>query len=61
MSRIFETPLYSYRRSSDQDAARPARHPVVIVGAGPVGLTLAIGLRQMARSCSGPSCGRPFE
>ncbi|MGE3145716.1 MAG: FAD-dependent oxidoreductase, partial [Pseudorhodoplanes sp.] len=33
---------YAYRRSRDQDAARPARHPVAIVGAGPVGLTAAL-------------------
>ena len=44
MTRIFETPLYPYRRSPDQDAATPVRHPVVIVGAGPVGLVAAIDL-----------------
>ena len=37
---------YAYRRSKDQDAAAPARHPVVVVGAGPVGLSLAIDLAQ---------------
>ena len=37
---------YAYRRSSDQDAAQPVRHPVVVVGAGPVGLSLAIDLAQ---------------
>jgi 3-(3-hydroxy-phenyl)propionate hydroxylase len=37
---------FPYRRSHDQDAATPARHPFVIVGAGPVGLTLAIDLAQ---------------
>ena len=37
---------FPYRRSPDQDAPRPARHPVVVVGAGPVGLTLAIDLAQ---------------
>jgi 3-(3-hydroxy-phenyl)propionate hydroxylase len=37
---------FAYRRSADQDAAEPARHPVVVVGAGPVGLTLAIDLAQ---------------
>src|SRR4051812_14183836 len=37
---------FAYRRSADQDAAPPARRPVVIVGAGPVGLTLAIDLAQ---------------
>lgn len=44
ITKIFETPLYPYRRSSDQDAERPVRRPVAIVGAGPVGLALAIDL-----------------
>jgi 3-(3-hydroxy-phenyl)propionate hydroxylase len=35
---------YAYRRARDQDAKTPARHPVVVVGAGPVGLTAAIDL-----------------
>ena len=35
---------YSYRRSPDQDASAPVRHNVVVVGAGPVGLTAAIDL-----------------
>jgi len=46
MNKIFETPLYPYRRSPDQDAPAPVRHPVVIVGAGPVGLALAIDRAQ---------------
>jgi 3-(3-hydroxy-phenyl)propionate hydroxylase len=37
---------YAYSRSPDQDLARPAHHPVVIIGAGPVGLSLAIDLAQ---------------
>jgi 3-(3-hydroxy-phenyl)propionate hydroxylase len=37
---------YPYRRSPDQDAATPVRHPIVVVGAGPVGLSLAIDLAQ---------------
>ncbi|PZR90300.1 MAG: FAD-dependent oxidoreductase [Stutzerimonas stutzeri] len=37
---------FAYRRSADQDAATPVRHPVVIVGAGPVGLTLALDLAR---------------
>ncbi|MGU9978987.1 FAD-dependent oxidoreductase [Phreatobacter sp. HK31-P] len=37
---------FAYRRSADQDAAAAVRHPVVIVGAGPVGLSLAIDLAQ---------------
>ena len=37
---------FDYVRHADQDAAKPVRHPVVIVGAGPVGLALAIDLAQ---------------
>jgi 3-(3-hydroxy-phenyl)propionate hydroxylase len=37
---------YAYRRSRDQDAATVVRHPVVVVGAGPVGLAAAIDLAQ---------------
>jgi 3-(3-hydroxy-phenyl)propionate hydroxylase len=35
---------FAYRRSPDQGQRAPAHHPVLIVGAGPVGLTLAIDL-----------------
>ncbi len=37
---------YDYRRVPDQDSKEAARHPVVVVGAGPVGLSLAIDLAQ---------------
>ncbi len=37
---------FAYRRSPDQDAIEPAHHAVVVVGAGPVGLSLAIDLAQ---------------
>lgn len=33
-----------FRPSSDQRAARPVHHPVIVVGAGPVGLALAVDL-----------------
>jgi 3-(3-hydroxy-phenyl)propionate hydroxylase len=46
MSKIFETPLYPYQRSPDQDASPAARHKVIIIGAGPVGLAAAIDLAQ---------------
>ena len=37
---------FAYRRSPDQDAHAPARRPVAIVGAGPVGLTCALDLAR---------------
>jgi 3-(3-hydroxy-phenyl)propionate hydroxylase len=39
---------FGYRRHPDQDRAGPdlAHHPVVVVGAGPVGLSLAVDLAQ---------------
>ncbi len=46
MNKVFERALYPYRRSADQDAAAPVRHPVIVVGAGPVGLAAAIDLAQ---------------
>ncbi len=36
--------LYPYRRSPDQDAREARRHPVVVAGAGPVGLAAALDL-----------------
>jgi 3-(3-hydroxy-phenyl)propionate hydroxylase len=35
---------YEYRRSPDQESGTCARHPVVVIGAGPVGLSVAIDL-----------------
>lgn len=36
--------LYPYARSADQDAGTPVRHPVVVVGGGPIGLATALDL-----------------
>ena len=36
--------LYPYERSSDQDSATPVRHPVVIMGGGPIGVATALDL-----------------
>ncbi len=38
--------MLRYERSADQDTTASIRHPVAIVGAGPVGLSLAIDLAQ---------------
>ncbi len=36
--------LYPYERNADQDSATPVRHPVVIVGGGPIGVATALDL-----------------
>jgi len=45
----YQSLRFAYRRHADQDASLPARHPVVVVGAGPVGLSLAIDLAQQGQ------------
>ncbi|KIN60126.1 Monooxygenase FAD-binding [Sulfitobacter noctilucae] len=35
---------YPYERNADQDAATPVRHPVVVMGGGPVGIATALDL-----------------
>jgi len=42
----YQKVVFDYERRADQDATAPARRPVAIVGAGPVGLALAIDLAQ---------------
>lgn len=42
----YELPTYPYVRPEDLDASAPSRHPVVIVGGGLAGLTLACDLSQ---------------
>jgi len=41
-----DLPRYPYRQSLEQRSGQPQRRPVVIVGAGPVGLTLALDLAK---------------
>src|SRR5437868_2159819 len=42
----YESLEFAYRPSPDQRSGQPVFHPVVVVGAGPVGLALAIDLAQ---------------
>lgn len=42
----FQALEFDFQRSPDQDIPETARKPVVVVGAGPVGLSLAIDLAQ---------------
>jgi len=44
MQQTFTYPEFAYRRSGEQASGEPQRHPVVVVGAGPVGLTGALDL-----------------
>jgi 3-(3-hydroxy-phenyl)propionate hydroxylase len=43
--KTYTNPVYAYRRSADQDGP-PVRRPVVVVGAGPIGLAAAIDFAQ---------------
>lgn len=36
--------LYPYERSADQDAPAPVRHPVAVMGGGPIGVAMALDL-----------------
>ena len=44
MLNTYTFPEFDYVRSADQDAAQPVKHPVVVIGAGPMGLAAAIDL-----------------
>lgn len=43
--------LYPYARSPDQDRGEAARHPVVIVGGGPIGVSTALDLGRKGVPC----------
>ena len=49
MLNTYTFPSYAYRPSADQRAAQIIRHPVVVVGAGPVGMGLAVDLAQQGQ------------
>jgi 3-(3-hydroxy-phenyl)propionate hydroxylase len=46
MLKTYRYPRYEYRRPPELDAADTGRRPVVVVGAGPVGMAAAIDLAQ---------------
>ncbi len=43
--------LYPYEKVADQETATPSRHPVVIVGGGPIGMGLALDLGKKGVPC----------
>jgi len=49
MFSTYQNPIYEYVKSSDQDAAQPIHHPVIVVGAGPIGMGAALDLGQYGR------------
>jgi 3-(3-hydroxy-phenyl)propionate hydroxylase len=46
MAQDYQTLQFNYVKSPDHDANAPTRHPVIVIGAGPVGLSAAIDLAQ---------------
>jgi len=46
MLKTYRYPRYEYRRPPELDSAPPSRRPVIVVGAGPVGMAAAIDLTQ---------------
>src|SRR5215204_5157790 len=46
MEKDYQSLTFDYVPSPDQSAASPVHHPVIVVGAGPVGLSAAIDLAQ---------------
>ncbi len=46
MHQAFDYPDFAYEPSPDERAAAPVRHPVVVIGAGPVGLVAALDLAR---------------
>ena len=51
LPKTYTNPVFKYKRSADEDAVQPKRHQVVIVGAGPVGLTAALDLASRGVAC----------
>lgn len=42
MLKTYTNPVYEYKRPVDLDASQPTEHPIVIIGAGPVGMAQAL-------------------
>src|SRR5438445_12273192 len=48
MDKDYQNLVFEYRKSPEQGRSQPTRHPVIVVGAGPVGLATAIDLAQQS-------------
>jgi len=51
MQKTYTYPEFAYRQSEEQRSGRPERHAVLIVGAGPIGLTLALDCAARGLRC----------
>jgi 3-(3-hydroxy-phenyl)propionate hydroxylase len=51
MLQTYTYPEFAYRQSPEQAAGEVKRHPVVIIGAGPIGLTQALDLAARGVAC----------
>jgi 3-(3-hydroxy-phenyl)propionate hydroxylase len=51
MQNTYTYPEYAYQQSAEQRSGQPQRHPVVIVGAGPIGLTAALDCAARGIAC----------
>jgi 3-(3-hydroxy-phenyl)propionate hydroxylase len=51
MHSTYTYPEFAYRQSDEQRSGALRRHPLVIVGAGPIGLTLALDCASRGVSC----------
>jgi 3-(3-hydroxy-phenyl)propionate hydroxylase len=47
MLQTYTWPKFEYRQSEEQRSGRPRRHAVVVVGAGPIGLSAALELARL--------------
>jgi 3-(3-hydroxy-phenyl)propionate hydroxylase len=51
MLKTYQYPEFEYVQSAEQAAGKTVRHPVVIVGGGPIGLTAALDFAQRGIRC----------
>ena len=51
MLNTYSFPEFPYVQSPEQKAGKTLRHPVVIIGAGPVGLTAALDFARRGIAC----------
>jgi len=50
MSKSYTYPEFPYRQSAAQREGRVERHPLVVIGAGPIGLSIALDCAQRGLS-----------